>query len=45
MACPLAALAGLGLMLLLGITALGTSFVLAGLNVFIRDTAEVSMSP
>ena len=38
---PLAALAGLGLMLLLGITALGMGFVLAGLNVFIRDTAQV----
>jgi lipopolysaccharide transport system permease protein len=38
---PPAALAGLGLMLLLGLSAMGLGLILAGLNVFFRDTAQV----
>lgn len=40
-AVPLAALGGLVLMALLGILAMGLGLIFAGLNVFIRDTAQV----
>ncbi|MCL5269912.1 MAG: ABC transporter permease [bacterium] len=40
-AVPAAALAGLGVMALLGLTAMGLGLILAGLNVFFRDTAQV----
>ena len=38
---PAPALATLGVMLMLGIAAMGVGLLLAGLNVFLRDTAQV----
>jgi len=38
---PLSALCGLGIMFLFGLSALGLGMMLAGLNVFFRDTAQV----
>lgn len=38
---PAGALAGLGIMTLFGATAMGIGLLLAGLNVFLRDTAQV----
>jgi lipopolysaccharide transport system permease protein len=38
---PLVALAGLGVMFLMGVLAMGLGLILAGLNVFFRDTLQV----
>lgn len=38
---PFAALGSLGVMALMGVTAVGLGLILAGLNVFFRDTAQI----